>query len=119
MFLVEHNISFNAVDHLTKLIKELATKDNLSEISKLKCGRTKATTIVVDRFGTKQQSDLTAILRKVKFSILIDETTDISSTKSLAVMVRFFEGQERTNFLCLVVVSEATADVIFDSIKKN
>lgn len=119
MFLVEHNISFNTVDHLTKLIKELCTKDRLREVSTLKCNRTKATKIVVERFGPKQQKNLIEILRIVKFSILIDETTDVSATNSLAVMVRFFESRVKTKFLCLIDVPEATDNVIYQSIKKN
>lgn len=119
MFLVQHNISFNSLDHLTKLIKSVAIKENLSEINKLKCSRTKATKIVVDRFGPKQQAGLVEKLKKVKFSILIDETTDVSSTKSLAVMVRYFENGVKTSFLCLIDVPQATADVIFELIKKK
>lgn len=87
MFLVEHNISFKTVDHLTQLIKELSINSRWGEIEKLKCNRTKATKITVDRFGPKQEGNLVKILQKVKFSLLIDETTDVNLSNRKSTML--------------------------------
>ena len=52
-------------------------------------------------------------LNKTKFSVIIDETTDIASKKQLALVVRYFSTQElmvQSRFLCLIelVQSDAT-----------
>lgn len=112
MFAVEHNVSFNAITHLTRLIKE--TSKHPKVVSTIKCGRTKATDIVTNRFGPQQQEELATVLRKQLFSIILDETTDVSSVKSLAVTVRYHNGSKViTQFLCLIEVPEATADILF------
>lgn len=72
---------------MTQLIKELSINSRWGEIEKLKCNRTKATKITVDRFGPKQQGNLVKILQKVKFSLLIDETTDVNLSNRKSTML--------------------------------
>lgn len=72
--------------------------------------------MVVNRFGPRQQEELAAMLRKSLFSIFVDETTDVSAMKSLAVTVRFYGGHKViSRFLCLLECPDATADGIFNA----
>lgn len=59
-------------------------------IERITCGRTKTTSIILNRFGPSQQQRIANDLKRCRFSILLDESTDISSRKSLAIVVRYF-----------------------------
>lgn len=50
---------------------------------------------------------------------MIDESTDVGSTKSLAIVVRcFYEGAIGNYFYRLIETSSGTASALFDLIKK-
>lgn len=61
-----------------------------SKIAKnIKCSRTKATA-TVKSMAKEYHKQISAILNAVKFSIIIiDEVTDISVNKCLAILVRY------------------------------
>lgn len=84
--------------------------------------RTKATAIASNVLGASARNSLVKILRRFKFSILIDESTDISSKKSSCVLARYFNPDVQrvtSSFLALVNLFEdnedsiASAEVIF------
>ncbi|KAK3914475.1 Zinc finger MYM-type protein 1 [Frankliniella fusca] len=55
------------------------------------------------------------------FSLIIDESTDISTTKFLAVMIKFYSNLDnkiRTEFLGLLEVYRATANALWTSLKE-
>jgi len=59
------------------------------------------------------------ILKTTKFSLIIDETTDISVTKSLAVVVRYFDTTRliiKDRFLTLLEVKFYTTENLYNSI---
>jgi len=92
-YVAEHNISYNAIDHLPKLIKEICPD---SEIAKqIQCGRTKCSTIVKNVIGKQNELDVRSILQTKKFSIIIDESTDRSCTKHLAIVCRYFDDESK------------------------
>lgn len=85
-FIAEHNISFLAADHLTEMIKECFPD---SEIAKnLAMKRTKTTAIVKNVIAKTRKENLATSLKKTKFSILTDESTDLGTVKSSCVIVR-------------------------------
>lgn len=101
-FLAEHNISFNTANHLVDLLKTIFPDSAIAREVKLK--RTRCTE-VVKTVGKCIASDLAEKLRKNKFSIIIDESTDVSTTKSLAVIVKFYDNNRKvisTNMLDLL-----------------
>ena len=56
-----------------------------------------------------------------KFSLIVDETTDVSTTKQLCVLIRYYsQVQEKilTAFVYLVSLVHACADDIFNAIKE-
>lgn len=84
-FLSEHNISFNTVDHLTKLMNDLYPGDKVAQ--GLKLGRTKATCIVKNVIGKNHKEDLVSNLMISPFSVIIDESTDVGTLKTMCICV--------------------------------
>jgi len=75
------------MDHLTELIKSL---DPSSEILKnLHMHRTKTTAVMKHVIG-KCHKEYLDCLKNTKFSILTDESTDISCIKQACIVVRYF-----------------------------
>lgn len=55
-----------------------------------------------------------------QYSLIVDESTDVSCTKELAVVARFFSRSEKdflTAFLGLVPVTDASAEGLFSELK--
>lgn len=88
-FLAEHNIPFQAMDHLTDLLKDIFQDSITAKAMHVK--RTKATGIVKNIIGLSYKEKLARTLKEVKFSILCDESTDVGSVKSSCVVVRFYD----------------------------
>ncbi|KAI4454087.1 hat family dimerization domaincontaining protein-related [Holotrichia oblita] len=86
MLIVEHNLPIFLMDHLPKLLASAAPD---SEILKtISCARTKVTAII-HNFKEESEANISAILKGTRFSVIIDETTDISVKKCLAILVRY------------------------------
>lgn len=88
-FLAEHNIPFRTVDHLVEIYSRAFPDSQIAKKIKLK--RSKATGVVINVIGESEKQDLTKKLRLKKFSLLIDEPTDVSTNKQLAIVVRHFD----------------------------
>lgn len=82
------NISYQNIPILLQDLKELDENGIWKDI---KVGRTKARNLIVNVIGESFKQDLAQILKKTMFSICVDESTDISKEKSLAVLVRYVD----------------------------
>lgn len=91
-FLAEHNISFLTSDHLTELLKNIFPDSKIAQKMQLK--RTKSACITSNVIARAHKEHLSEILKISKFSLLIDEATDISSCKTLCVAVRYFSNSD-------------------------
>lgn len=127
-FIAEHNIPINSTDHLVTLIKSI--KLDANELKKLTCDRTKCTSVinnVCDR--TKCTSIINNVIGKSgfellieslklnSFSLLIDESTDLSATKHLALVVRTcIDFKVTDSFICLLLLSDGSAKNIYSFI---
>lgn len=78
------------------------------------CDRTKCISIVRNVTGQHCFEELVTTLKDKKFSLLVDESTDVSSIKQLAMIVRY-DDQEKIvdQFLALVPVHDATANTLY------
>lgn len=98
----------------------------------MKLGRTKATNIVCNVIGKCHREELIQIFKSTKFSVIIDEGTDIASLKTLAVCVRFFYEKTTsitTKFWNLIQIFDgkdpssshagATAERLYDELIKS
>lgn len=113
----KHNIPFKVVDHLEGLIKEIAKYPDAAKNISIK--RSKCTAIIKNVLGNYAQSILIKQLQSRHFSLLIDESTDITGTKHLAIVCRFVEsGIVHDKFLELLPIPDATALKIYEVIVK-
>lgn len=87
-FLVEHNIAFNATEHLDGLLKSIFPDSQICQNIKLK--RTKATAVVTNVISPFTKNILIDTLKNTKFSVMIDESTDISCSSTMCIIVRFY-----------------------------
>ncbi|KAK3929597.1 SCAN domain-containing protein 3, partial [Frankliniella fusca] len=74
-FLAAHNIAFLAVDHLIPLLKTCFPDSQVCQ--KMTLSRKKANGILRNVFGAAEKEYMTGILQRPKFSILMDESTDM------------------------------------------
>nr|CAH7749980.1 unnamed protein product [Callosobruchus chinensis] len=84
-FLVENNLSFSLTDRMIDLLKSAIPDSNI--LKKVSLKRTKATAVVKNVLGQHEKERLVDILKKTKFSILTDDSTDISTCKATAIVV--------------------------------
>lgn len=73
--------------------------------------QTKLTGIIKNVIGFHGKDTLASVLQKNFFSIIADESTDRSDTKSLVVIVKYVDSENtvREEFLALLKVDDATA----------
>ncbi|XP_046608736.1 uncharacterized protein LOC124299522 [Neodiprion virginianus] len=115
MFLHEHNLPFLLMDHLPKLVASACPDSKIAKA--IKCCRTKAMNLTKDVIAKEQISVISENLKNCVFSIIIDETTDINTEKSLAIVVRFYDNDKcKDRFLGLIKVQSRTANDIFTAI---
>lgn len=91
MFVAEHNLPFAVKDHLPKWVQS-AFPD--SEIAKnVHCGRKRTTAILTEVILPENFRSISEAIREGPlYSIVVDESTDIGSVKSLAVAIPYFYG---------------------------
>lgn len=96
----EHNIAFQVADHFIQVIKKSFID---SEIAKnLKLNRTKCTGIIKNVLTTVESDESINNFKNVKFSVLVDENTDITDHKFMCTLVRYISplnGLIRTELL--------------------
>lgn len=108
------------MDHLGEVIARNAKG---SQLEKIRLHRTKCTQILTSVVSPALKEKLIADVRGKKFSLIVDETTDVATEKQLCVMVRYYSEAERpekkivTAFVDLVSVVHASADDLFKAIQ--
>ena len=105
------------IDHLGEVI----TKNGKgSKLEKIKLHRRKCTKIIMNVVATAMKEDLTKDVKGKKYSIIADESTDISTTKLLCAMIRYHSEKENkimTAFVDLVPGIEAYGENLFHALK--
>ncbi|CAI6351435.1 unnamed protein product [Macrosiphum euphorbiae] len=88
-YFAEHNVPFLGADHLSELLTKVFPD---SEIAKnINVNRTKTTAIIKNVIGSSQKFILSEKLKKQKFSLMTDESTDIGTIKTSCVVARFYD----------------------------
>lgn len=114
-----HNLSFNCIDHLTETSKISFTDSKVAERMQLK--RTKCTSIIKNVLSSTIKEELSTELKDKSFSILVDESTDISNIRLLCILVRYiYNSKIKTELLDLVPINadEGTAKGLYSIFKK-
>lgn len=115
-FLAEHNLPFNLIDHFVLMCSSAFPDSKIAKNITMK--RKKATQIATNVIGPTNKEYLISDLRKEYFSLIIDETTDISSSKCLALIARYCKNDRILDrFFDLIELESASAKSIFDNIK--
>lgn len=112
-FIVEHNLPFRVMDHLSGLVATCFPDSKIAHDFSSK--RTKTRSIVKNVMAQQFRDQLEEVLKHTKFSVIIDETTDIAARKQLAIVVRFYCNRERrvkSSFFKTIEVTAADADHI-------
>lgn len=116
LFICEHS-AIMAVNHLTELCK-LRFHD--SKQSDIKLHRTKCTNIIKNVLTPHFIQEIVKDLGDREYSLLLDESTDISVVKMLGVSIRYFSRSLKriiSTFLGLVAIEDGTAISIVKGIK--
>jgi len=118
-FMAEHNTPFLQANHLAECCKKMFPDSAIAQKMSLK--RTKAAYVMQQGIAYHERLDITSICRNQKFSIIIDESTDISTKQMLAVVVRCLDaktGKVVDSLLDLVEVEDASSLGLFTAVKK-
>ncbi|XP_076038541.1 uncharacterized protein LOC143023802 [Oratosquilla oratoria] len=122
VFLAEHNLPFSICYHLIDLNKRMFPDSRIAAQMAMK--HTKYTA-AVNSLGKYASEQLACKLQTNKFSLIIDETTDCSVSKSCAVIVKYLDQVEKvvkTEMLDLIDVFQSgqglTGENIYDFLLK-
>lgn len=116
LFIVAHT-AFRSIDHLQDICK-LEFKD--SEHSNLKIHRTKCCGIILNILAPYFEKILREDIGDNKFSLLVDESTDVSVNKVLGVAIRYFSFDSKdivSTYLGLIELKKCDAQGISTGIK--
>lgn len=87
-FIAEHNLPFTIADHMIDLCKVMFPDSAIAQGMCMK--RTKCTELT-KTLSKCVTSELLKKLKHHKFSVIIDESTDVSTTKCLTVLVKYYD----------------------------
>ncbi|KAJ8928296.1 hypothetical protein NQ314_019151 [Rhamnusium bicolor] len=92
LLVAEHNLSFNVIDHITKINKVNFKDSKVAE--SLQLGRTKCTMIIQNVLADVITNQLKQQIKDKKVTVLLDEATDASNKKLLCILIKFIHGNE-------------------------
>ena len=102
--LAEHRVPFRRADHLCELFAAMFPDSKIAANMKIK--RTKASYVMQDGIAYAEKEALSSICSSNPFSLLIDESTDVSVSQVLAVVVRCIQDNEMKDLLLDIVEVE-------------
>ncbi|CAG9790388.1 unnamed protein product [Diatraea saccharalis] len=125
--LAEHNLPFRIMDHMSEIINKCFSDPEVAKA--YSCKRTKAAVLTYNVLKPELEKEMHADLRSCQnistgspmFSLIIDESTDVSSTKMLAIVTKYFSEKSstlKTKFLATVDLEGETAQNLFDALSK-
>lgn len=118
LYCVKHNLSYQQTEPLSTIINYILRDSGVSNLV-LSMGRKKLNSFIQVVLGPFALLKLTECLKTTKYSIIIDETTDISVMKHLVIITRYYdinENKVNDKFLSLVELSKSSSDEILQKI---
>lgn len=121
-FIDENHLTFSLSKPLLDLIKATSPSSPVEAdtLHQLKMSATKYTNIIRQGLGYKYSKSLIDTLKTTLFSIIPDETTDVSSEKQLALCVVYFDYDSFEvviPFFDMVVVEKCDAQSLYTASK--
>lgn len=122
-FIAENNLPLSLSKSVLDLLKATCPANTFEKdmLQQLKMSATKCTNIIRQGLGFRFSEELIDRLKVTKFSIIPDETTDVSSDKQLAVCVVYFDYEKNesvTSFYDMVVVEKCDSVSLYAAIKR-
>lgn len=99
------------MDDFPQLMADIFPDSTIAKSLQIK--RTKATGTIINKLGPTAENDVISIIKKKYFSVIVDETTDISTQKSLVLVARVWVDAKHKvcdKFLGLVEVESCSAE---------
>lgn len=132
-FMAEHKISHIVMDHLIDLLPKIFPDSNIA--SKINLKHTKLQAVINNVVGASERECLIEDLKREKFSVMVDESTDVATVKTMCVIVKYYDlnlGRTVSRFWDLIQMFDdknaaptrvtdysATAEKIFHAIIKS
>lgn len=114
-FIGEHDLPMTVADHLPQLLQAVCPDSKIAQ--NITCARTKVTALINNVTGQEQKEQLIQHLKKNKFSLIVDESTDKGCVKHLCMVVRvMIENSVKDCFLGLVPVKDATPVSLYNHV---
>jgi len=118
--IVEKNIPFQTAESILSFFQDLGKDPEI--LKSMTMNRNKAPKVINKVLYAREQERLVEILQNNKFSIFIDETSDINNEKWMTFLVRYVEPQTldvRTELLELIRLdaSDCTAKKLFSTFR--
>ena len=116
--IIEHG-SFRSIDHLGELLSK--NHPESPALANLRLHRTKCSRLLTQVLSPCLHKELTKDIldSKSSFSLVIDESTDVSCLKCLALMIRYYSNKFEdivSTFYCLVNIEKGDAETQVDAI---
>lgn len=114
--------SVRTVDHLGELINVIISSTATSAskpTDRLRLHRTKCSALIVHVIAPSLLEEIVQDCNN-KYSLILDESTDVGTHKYMAVCIRFFCNRRKkivTRFLGLVEIHSATAENLYNGLK--
>ena len=118
-FIVEHNLPISISDHFVELLCSFFPNENT--LKNVRLGKQKATNVIRQVIGFDYLHEAISALQSRKFSLIIDETTDMSTVKQLAVLATYFDRQSfetKCLLLDMAEIVDGTANGIYSAVKQ-
>lgn len=117
MYVAEKNMAISVMDDLPSLIASICIDSKIAK--NIKCGRTKSTAILTQIVAPENINNISQHIQNENlcYSIIVDESTDISAKKSLAIVIRYFCGTRvRDRFLDMIEVEDQTDNGLYQAL---
>jgi hypothetical protein len=117
-YIAEHS-AIRSVDHLCDMLPCL--DDSSDILRKIHCRRTKCAAVITKVLSPCMREDLIADIGESYYSLVIDESTDNTLVKCLALVIRYFSETKKrmiSTFYRLVPVDDGKSKTITDQILK-
>lgn len=118
-YIAEHGVPFAQADHLVETIKKMFPDCEVARDMTLK--KTKTSYVLQEGIAWEERENIATICRERNFSLIIDESTDVSVSQVLAVMVRYYDEKKcrvTDALLDIVEVDDASASGLYKCVKE-
>ncbi|CAG9793080.1 unnamed protein product [Diatraea saccharalis] len=114
-FIAEHTAVLT-VDHLIELLPQIDSSSDA--LKSLRLHRTKCSMIIQNVLGPSLLSELVEEIGEFPYSIIVDESSDLSTQKVLCIMVRFYSSK-KGKYSQHIKLIECDAKTVYEFIKNQ